>query len=410
MSSPWLLASRTQCMNPSAVRDILKVTQQPQVLSLAGGLPSPASFPVEAMACASERVWHRSATQALQYGVSEGLPCLRQWVAQRLSQHGASVQAEQVMITTGSQQGLDLLGKVLLEPGQPVLMEQPTFLGAVQSFAPYQPRWQAWQADEQGASPEGLACGARAAYLVPNFQNPTGRCMSLARRQALVAAAQRLNVPLIEDDPYGDLWYDQPPPPSLVALAPEQVIHLGSFSKVLAPGLRLGYLVWPASQQAGLGARLLQAKQGADLHTSTLDQSLVAELLGLDARPDGPAPTDFNLTRHLQQVRQRYAVQRDAMARALRRHLPGGWRWQSPAGGMFFWLEGPKTVDTSALLPQAVALGVAYVPGAAFHLPIEPGQAPQGRHTLRLSFVTLPESQMEEAVSRLAQALQQAWG
>jgi 2-aminoadipate transaminase len=402
LSTPWPLASRTRHMAPSAVREILKVTQQPGVLSLAGGLPAPEAFPLQALAQASERVWATQGAQAMQYATSEGLPALREWIARRLTRPGWEVLPEQVLITTGSQQGLDLLGRVLLEPGEPLLLEQPTFLGALQSFAPYRPQWQAWPlvadgpdaTEGVGPDPQALRHGQRAAYLVPSYQNPTGACLSLAQRQALVDRAATQGVPLIEDDPYGELWYDAPTPAPLAALAPEQVVHLGSFSKVLAPGLRLGYLVCPRSQMDTLGARLLQAKQGADLHSCGFSQRLVMQLMN-----DG-----FDMSAHLSQVRDRYRSQRDAMATSLLKHMPQGWHWRVPSGGMFFWLQGPAGVDTMAWLPQAVQAGVAFVPGGAFEVPDANGQ-PVHASTMRLSFVTLSPEQIDLAVQRLATTL-----
>ncbi|TBO30255.1 PLP-dependent aminotransferase family protein [Aquabacterium lacunae] len=390
-SSTWRLSDAAHALQPSAVRNILQLTQNPEVLSLAGGLPAPEAFPVEALAEASARVWRDQAHRSLQYSTSEGLPALRQWVADHLRAQGHRVQAEQVLITTGSQQGLDLLGKVLIDPGQPVCMGSPTYLGAVQSFSPYRPQWLAWRPDH-AVPPQ-----ARLAYAVPNFHNPTAHAMGLAERLACVQQVAQAGVPLIEDDPYGALWYDQPPPPSLASLAPDDVVHLGSWSKVLAPGLRLGFLVCPASRMDTLGHRLLLAKQGADLHTSTFDQALVLSLL----------QQGFSLEGHLQQVRARYRQQRDAMAQALQRHMPPGWHWALPEGGMFFWVQGPPGTCTTALLPRALAQGVAYVPGAAFDLP-QPGRAPAdapSAHCMRLSFVTLGPQAIDEAVRRLSQAL-----
>jgi 2-aminoadipate transaminase len=393
----WPLAERTRGLNASQIREILKTTEQPGVLSLAGGLPASESFPVQALSRASERLWQTQAHAALQYASSEGLPALRQWLADRFCLQGWRVQPQQILITTGSQQGLDLLGKVLMDPGSPVLVEQPTFLGALQAFSSYQPAWATWQMDAQGPMPEQLRSGQRAAYLVPNYQNPTGRCLSLERRQALLEAAARQGVPLIEDDPYGELWFDQPPPPSLAMLGPEQVIYLGSFSKVLAPGLRLGYVVCPRSQMDTLGAKLLQAKQATDLHTPGLNQRLVMQLL-----QDG-----FGLDRHLDQVRALYRAQRDAMARALRQHLPPGFEWTLPSGGMFFWIKGPEGFDASVLLQQAIEQGVAFVPGSAFHVAGHEHDAEAARG-MRLSFVTLDEARIAEAVARLGQCLRLA--
>ncbi|RZI84981.1 MAG: PLP-dependent aminotransferase family protein [Rubrivivax sp.] len=394
------LARRTGRMNSSAIREILKVTERPGVLSLAGGLPAPESFPVEAIRSACDQVLATQGSTALQYAASEGLPPLREWIARRLSRDGWQVDAAQVLITTGSQQGLDLLGKVLLDEGSPALVEQPTYLGALQAFSPYGPEFRPWAADAEGPLPQGLSSSAdhavllRLAYLVPNFQNPSGHCIQAARRQALAAQLRYTGIPLVEDDPYGELWFDAPPPPPVAAHAPDQVIYLGSFSKVLAPGLRVGYLITPRGDHPGtlaLRAKLLQAKQASDLHTPALNQRVILHLLD----------SGFNLDAHLDAVRARYRAQRDAMAQALTRHLPAGCTWQLPQGGMFFWVTCPAHIDTWQRLPLAVEAQVAYVPGASFYANPAPGQA----NTLRLSFVTLSPGQIDEAVARLAPCL-----
>ncbi len=395
------LAARTRHMNPSAIREILKMTERPGVLSLAGGLPSPDSFPLQALQQASDKVWRTQGAQAMQYASSEGLPGLREWIAQRVSRPGWAVQPEQVLVTTGSQQGLDLLGKVLLDPGSRMLVEQPTYLGALQAFAPYEPVCCPWQADDAGPLPQALSAPGmnkpRAAYLVPSFQNPTGLCLDEGRRAALGRAISQAGVTLIEDNPYGELWFDAPPPDPVACHAPANTVYLGSMSKVLAPGLRVGYLITPPDEAPGaqaLRARLLQAKQACDLHTPGFNQRLVWQLL-----QDG-----FDLDAHVDQVRQRYRAQCDAMAEALLRHLPPGCRWRKPAGGMFFWVEGPTAWDALATLPQAIEAGVAYVPGAPFFS--QQDQAPA--HMLRLSFVTLSVPQIHEAVARLGRHLHRA--
>jgi len=395
------LAARTRHMNPSAIREILKMTERPGVLSLAGGLPSPDSFPLQALQQASDKVWRTQGAQAMQYASSEGLPGLREWIAQRVSRPGWAVKPEQVLVTTGSQQGLDLLGKVLLDPGSRMLVEQPTYLGALQAFAPYEPVCCPWLADEGGPLPQALSAlgmnKARAAYLVPSFQNPTGLCLDEGRRVALGRAISQSGVTLIEDNPYGELWFDAPPPDPVASHAPAHTVYLGSMSKVLAPGLRVGYLITPPDEAPGalaLRARLLQAKQACDLHTPGFNQRLVWQLL-----QDG-----FDLDAHVDQVRQRYRAQRDAMAEALLRHLPPGCRWHKPAGGMFFWVEGPTAWDALASLPGAIEDGVAYVPGTPFFS--QQDQAPA--QMLRLSFVTLSVPQIHEAVARLGQHLHRA--
>lgn len=389
-ASPWQLARRAQRMNPSVIREILKVTERPGVISLAGGLPSPDTFPVEAMREASARVLRDTPTQALQYAASEGFGPLREWVAGHLATQGHAVSASQVLITTGSQQGLDLVGKVLIDPGSRVAVESPTYLGALQAFAPNEPEFDVVSCDGDGPRPEALVdvAGAgrpRFLYVLPNFQNPSGRCIGAARRDALVDAARGLGLPLVEDDPYGELWYDEPPPRALATRWPQGTVYLGSFSKVLAPGLRLGYVVAPEP----LFPNLLQAKQAADLHTPGFNQRCVHALVERGFLDD-----------HVPTIRARYRVQRDAMAAALRAHLPAGCRWTLPRGGMFFWVEMPAGTDTMALLPQAVANGVAFVPGAAF----EAGAAQAETNTLRLSFVTASPQDIERGVIALVQA------
>jgi 2-aminoadipate transaminase len=385
----WKLARRAARMNPSIIREILKLTEQSDVISMAGGLPAPEGFPVEAMREATARVLRDTPEQALQYASSEGFPPLREWVAAQLGAQGMDVDASQVLITNGSQQGLDLVGKVLIDAGSTVAVESPTYLGALQAFNPFEPDYVELECDDQGPVPEALeaARGARFMYVLPNFQNPSGRSIPAARREALVRAARAVELPLVEDNPYGDLWFDAAPPPPLAAAWKEGVVYLGSFSKVLAPGLRLGYVVAPPA----LAPKLLQAKQAADLHTSGFNQRIVHEVI-----------RDGFLDRHLPAVRARYRAQRDAMATALREHLPEACRWSVPQGGMFFWVELPAQLDALALLPKAVARGMAYVPGAAFY-----AGAPRA-NTLRLSFVTVTPAQIEQGVRALAEVLKEA--
>jgi 2-aminoadipate transaminase len=326
--------------------------------------------------------------EALQYAASEGYGPLREWVAGEMAGKGLVVDPDQVLITTGSQQGLDLVGKVLIDAGSRIAVEAPTYLGALQAFAPYEPEVVTLAGDENGPLAEGLDAvqGARFLYLLPNFQNPSGRCMSEARRAALAEKARAIGLPLVEDNPYGDLWFDAEPPAPLAARWSEGTVYLGSFSKVLAPGLRLGYVIAPKA----LGPKLLQAKQAADLHTPGFNQRIVFEVI-----------RNGFLRDHVPTIRARYKAQRDAMRAALETHLPAGCRWAVPSGGMFFWVELPEGVDATALLPQAVELGMAYVPGAAFF-------AEQPMHnTLRLSFVTVAPDVIERGVAMLGQALRE---
>jgi len=382
----FTFARRAGRMNPSVIREILKVTERPGILSMAGGLPSPDGFPVEAMRAACDRVLRDAPREALQYAPSEGYGPLREWVAADMAARGLATTASRILITSGSQQGLDLVGKVLIDAGSTVAVERPTYLGALQAFAPYEPEVVTVDGDDDGPLPDALeaARGARFLYLVPSFQNPSGRCMGAARRAALSARAAALGLPVLEDNPYGDLWFDAEPPPPIATHAPDNTVYLGSFSKVLAPGLRLGYIVAPPD----LFPELLQAKQAADLHTPGFNQRVVYETV-----------RDGFLKEHLPTVRARYREHRDAMRDALARHLPPGCHWNVPAGGMFFWVELPEGMDATTLLPRAVDAGVAYVPGAPFY-----AGEPRA-NTLRLSFVTVSPAEIERGVALLCKVL-----
>lgn len=383
----WTLARRAERMNPSVIREILKVTEQPGIISFAGGLPSARTFPVAAFARACAKVLADDGPGALQYAASEGYGPLREAVAAMLPWR---VDPQQVLITTGSQQGLDLVAKVLIDSGSRVLVETPTYLGALQAFAPMEPEVVGVASDAEGPDVADLAArraGARFFYVLPNFQNPTGRSISEPRRQALVQAARELALPIVEDNPYGDLWFDTPPPAPLAARHPQGSIYLGSFSKVLAPGLRLGYIVAPAN----VLPKLLQAKQAADLHSPGFNQRMVAEVL-----------QGGFLDRHVPTIRALYKAQRDAMLAALAREMQGlDVRWNTPDGGMFLWARLPAGLEAIKLLPHAVAKGVAFVPGAAFYA----GQA--DARTLRLSFVTATPEQIATGIALLAAAIRE---
>lgn len=393
MTSAWTQARRAARMNPSIIREILKVTEKPGILSMAGGLPSADTFPVEALKAACDKVLTENAREALQYAASEGFAPLREWVAARAAKLGMNVKPDQVLITSGSQQGLDLVGKILCDAGAPVAVETPTYLGALQAFTPYEPIFTSLASDDEGVLPEAIiklphdAPGTRFAYLLPNYQNPTGRVMSAERRVAVMAAAKAAGVPVIEDNPYGDLWFDEAPPPALASHWPEGTLYLGSFSKVLTPGFRLGYIIAPPE----LYPKLLQAKQAADLHTPGFNQRVVYEVV-----------KNGFLDEHVPSIRARYKANRDAMAEGLREHLPEGCEWHSPHGGMFFWIRLPEGLDAMALLPKAVDAGIAFVPGAAFY-----AHQPDLR-TMRLSFVTLTPELIRDGVAILGRVLREA--
>ena len=391
----WTLARRAEKMNPSVIREILKVTEKPGIISFAGGLPSPQTFPIDAMREASERVLRDDGKAALQYAASEGYAPLREWVAQDLLKQGMNVSPDQVLITTGSQQGLDLVAKILIDAGSRILVETPTYLGALQAFTPMEPVAVGVNSDDHGVDADDLRAKvgtgdgkARFVYLLPNFQNPTGRTMTEERRAAVAQVAIDTGLPIIEDNPYGDLWFDAPPAPSLSSRHPEGSVYLGSFSKILAPGLRLGYLVAPTA----LYPKLLQAKQAADLHTPSFNQRVVAEVL-----------KDGFIERHVPTIRALYKQQCEAMLAALDREMAGlGLSWNRPVGGMFLWVQLPKGLKAIPLLDKAVAKGVAFVPGSAFYA----GAANES--TLRLSFVTATVDQINTGMTALAAAIRES--
>jgi len=389
---PWVLAQRAAKMNPSVIREILKVTERPGIISFAGGLPSPATFPVAEFAAASQHVLQDAGPAALQYAASEGFGPLREMIAAQLPW---SVDPGQVLITTGSQQGLDLVAKVLIDAGSPIVVETPTYLGALQAFTPMEPQVRSVASDAQGVDVDDLvaqADGARFLYLLPNFQNPTGRTMTEARRASVSSAAQRLGLPIIEDNPYGDLWFDAPPPAPLTARNPDGCIYLGSFSKILAPGLRLGFLVAPPA----LYPKLLQAKQAADLHSPSFNQRMAAHVM-----------KDGFLDRHVPRIRALYKSQRDAMLAALAREMAGlQVEWNTPEGGMFLWVRLPEGMNAVDLLPRAVERGVAFVPGSPFYA--DGGSSAEQLRTLRLSFVTASVQQIDTGMAALALAIRES--
>jgi 2-aminoadipate transaminase len=390
-------SERALQLTSSAIREILKVTERPDVISFAGGLPAPGGFPVDVVRAAFDKVLVSNGRTALQYGPTEGYAPLRAWVADDLNRNGANVTPEQVLIVSGSQQALDLLGKVLIDKGSKVMVETPSYLGALQSFSLYQPSYESVASDEGGLIPEAItaasAQGARFLYALPNFQNPTGRTLNRARREALVQQAARLNLPVVEDDPYGELRYAGEPQPSLLALGGDvgaHVIRMGSFSKVLAPGLRLGYIVGSRK----LIDKMVQAKQATDLHTSTLTQMAVYEIV-----------KDGFLATHLPTVRELYRKQCGYMLEALQREFPATATWTRPEGGMFVWVTLPEGIDTSLLLQQAIEEKVAFVPGQPFY-----ASHPSPRNTLRLSFVTVPEEKIRSGMATLGRLIKAQLG
>lgn len=389
---PAVFSQRAQQLTSSAIREILKITERPEVISFAGGLPSPAGFPVAELREAFDRVLDTQGAVALQYGRTEGYSPLREWVAQSLSNDKVTIDPEEVMIVSGSQQALDMLGKLFIDPGSKVLVEAPSYLGALQSFSLFQPEFRAVPTDANGLVPDALddelTRDARFIYVLPNFQNPTGLTLDRARRQALVERCAAIGLPIIEDDPYGELRYAGEPQPGLLELGRPvgaTIIRLGTFSKVLAPGMRLGYVVAPRR----IISKLCQIKQATDLHTAMVTQMAVYETV-----------RHGFLQQHLPKVRDLYQRQCGYMLEALREYFPADAHWTQPEGGMFIWVTLRAGMDTTQLLQQAIERNVAFVPGAPFFAGVE---APT--NTLRLSFVTVPADRIRTGIQVLSELI-----
>ena len=372
---------------PSAIREILKVTERTDVLSFAGGLPAPEAFPVEAIARAHAQVLASAAAPAaLQYGPTEGFGPLRAWIAGRMAGRGIRCRPEQVLITAGSQQGIDLVGKALLDEGDTVVVENPSYLAALQAFESYEARFEVVGSDDDGMRVDELErllsrSRPKLIYLVPNFQNPRGTTLSLERRERLAELAAEHHVPVLEDDPYGELRYRGEKLPAVAAIDPAApVIYLSSFSKTLAPGLRLGWVV--ADEKT---IRMLTvAKQAADLHSGSLAQHATARLL-----------ETFDYDAHLRTICALYGARCEVMLAAIERSFPRGATWTRPEGGLFVWAQLPGGLDTGALLPAAMEERVAFVPGAPFFA------AAPDRSTLRLNFSNRPPELIAEGIARL---------
>jgi 2-aminoadipate transaminase len=386
-----LYAERTARMHASDIREILKVTAMPDVISLAGGLPAPEVFPVDEFRTAFDRVLKDHGHVALQYSSSEGFRPLREFLAERLGRFGTRCTADNILITNGSQQALDLLGRIFLNPGDKILLEKPSYLGAIQAFDSYQAQYALVPMDEDGMITDELdeilsREKVKLIYALPNFQNPSGRTMSLRRRELLVEAANRHRVPIVEDDPYGELRYEGSDLPSLKSMDTDNlVIGLGTFSKILAPGLRLAWMVIPDHAFE----MFVLAKQPADLHTSTISQMATWEV-----------SRDGLIDRHISTIRSLYHERRDAMLDALEALFPSRARWTRPEGGMFVWAELPDGLDTRDILVEAVANKVAFVPGQSFHAD------GSGRNTMRLNFSNVPPDRIREGIERLGRAIE----
>jgi len=409
MSTAWTsrYAQRAKKIRSSTIRELLKITQNPQIISFGGGLPAPDVFPVERFREACQKVLEKSGRQALQYGPTEGYEPLREMIARHTSRYGVKAKPEHVLITSGSQQALDLIGKLLINPGDRVLVEAPTYLGALQAFNVYGAEYVCVPSDNDGLQTDQLETplrsGPKFMYVLPNFQNPGGTTLAENRRHELVLLADRYGIPIIEDDPYGQLRYEGEHLPPLVALDRENlgrdegysvgnVIYMSTFSKTLAPGLRLGWIVAPPD----VIAKLVQLKQGADLHTSTFGQMVAYE-----------AARDGFLDEHIKLIRSVYGERRNVMLEALQEFCPPGVTWTHPLGGLFLWVTLPEGMDCHQLFETALKQNVAFVPGDCFYA--GDGFAKEGLRHMRLNFSNAQPEQIREGVRRLAEAIRDQW-
>lgn len=387
------LASRAKGINPSIIREILKLTVQPDVISFAGGLPAPELFPIQEFDEACHQILVEEGQVALQYSPSEGYVQLREFLAGSMSQYMTKVNADDILIVNGSQQGLELIGKIFVDPGTNIVCSRPTYLGALQAWTSYQAQFIGVPLDENGMCVEEIPAAIqsgdspRIVYVLPNFHNPAGTTLPLERRERLVEIAREYDLIIVEDDPYRELRYEGEDIPPVYHLAPERTIYLSTFSKTLAPGIRLAWIV--AAKPAF--AKLLEAKQAADLHTGTFVQMVANKICQSGI-----------LRKHVTRLVEVYRNRRNVMLESLEENWPGEASWTSPQGGLFLWAQAPPSINTREFLDIAVAAKVAYVPGFAFY-PYEQG----GEHTMRLNFSNATEEMINEGVFRLGRAMKE---
>jgi len=402
MSTPWVyrFAQRTRYVKSSAIRELLKITQNPGVISFAGGLPAADVFPIERVQQACRKVLAEHGPESLQYSATEGYGPLREFLARQMSRYGIIAGPENVLITSGSQQALDLIGKLLINSGDRVLVEAPTYLGALQAFNVYGAEYVSVPIDDEGLRTseldEAMRSGPKFMYILPNFQNPGGVTLSEGRRHELVLLADRHGIPIVEDDPYGQLRFEGEHLPPLVVVDRENlrrdngyhlgnVIYLSTFSKTLAPGLRIAWMVAPPD----VISKLVQLKQGADLHSSTFAQMVTYEV----AR-------DGFIDEHVKKIRSVYRERRNVMLDALDEHFPHEATWTPPAGGLFLWVTLPEGIDCQHLFQEALKENVAFVPGDCFF-----ADAHNGRGHMRLNFSNAQPEKIREGIKRLARAV-----
>jgi 2-aminoadipate transaminase len=393
-ASVFRFAKRMAGLKASAIREILKVTEMPDVISFAGGLPAPELFPVKQFELACQEVLETQGPAALQYSVTEGYPPLREWIATYLHETiGVECTADDILIVSGSQQGLDLIGKVLLDPGDTVIIESPAYLGAIQAFDAYEARYVTVKTDDDGILVDDLErvlhecerarTRPKLLYLVPNFQNPSGITLALARRKAVIQLCARYGVPIFEDDPYGRLRYSGIHIAAINALAGgDGCIYMSTVSKTIAPGMRVAWLV---TKDRALYEKIVPAKQAADLHTSSFTQRAVYAY----------ARKGDQFEAHVQEMLPVYARRRNVMLESLGEHMPPGTTWTRPDGGLFLWARMPESIDTQKLLAHASEQKVAFVPGAPFWVNADV------RNTMRLNFSNGTDEQIATGIARL---------
>jgi 2-aminoadipate transaminase len=390
-------ARRNAQMKRSTVRELLKITAQPEMISFAGGLPAPELFPVSDVQRASDAVLIREGRRALQYGETEGAAELRDWIAARFSSDSRKFSGANVLVTSGAQQALDLIGRVLLDPADRVLVENPTYLALLSAWRPLGVDFVAVPGDADGllvdALKRALVRQPKLLYTTPNFQNPQGTTLCLERRKQVVELLRAANVGIIEDDPYGDLRYSGQPQPRLLELdgnlddqrlSVSNVVYVGTFSKVLAPGFRVGWVVAPEQ----VVDRMVRAKQAADLHTSTFSQLIAIELIRQGV-----------LEKHLPGLIETYRERRDAMLAAMEQFFPSNVAWTRPEGGMFIFVTLPPSLDATAVLNRAIQCKVAFVPGEDFHAD------GHGKNTFRLNFTNATPAIIADGIGRLGNIL-----
>lgn len=382
-------AERTKKMQSSIIRELLKITQQAGMISFAGGLPAPEMFPVREFREACDFVLTEVPERALQYGATQGFSGLLDYLAEKGHKYGVPSLAENILVTNGSQQALDLIGRLFIDEGDVVLTEEPTYLGAIQAWGVYGPKFVTVPLDDDGmqvdAAEQVLAQErVKLIYVLPNFHNPAGTTMTLERREKLVHLAARYGAFIVEDDPYGELRFEGEDIPPICSLHKENVIYLSTFSKTLAPGIRLGWISGPSA----IVGKLCQAKQATDLHTSTFLQYVACDICerGL-------------LKGHVRKIRAEYRDRRDVMLQAMEEHFPKGATWTRPAGGLFLWARLPEQIDTDDLFQVALEEQVAFVPGYVFY----PNGG--GRNTMRLNFSCMAPPQICEGIARLGRAI-----